>query len=73
MPGIVLMQATAGDLDHAMSVLLAILWTSHGFVSILHSKATMPSSRWTAHVTSTVTLRLELGCHCDSSGVTMTT
>ena len=26
---------------------------------------TRSSSRWTSHVTSTVTLRRELGCHCD--------
>ena len=35
MPGIVLMPDTAGEVD-ATNVLLAILWTSHGFVSILH-------------------------------------
>ena len=37
MPGIVLMPDTAGEMD-ATSVLLAILWTSHGFVSILHHR-----------------------------------
>ena len=40
MPGIVLMPDTAGEGD-ATSVLLAILWTSHGFVSILHHRRSL--------------------------------